>query len=85
MNAATGEPVKKVSLVTDAGNVETGQGPDRSYSANTDANGQFSMKDVKPGTYVLMGERTGFCARFVWRSQPDAAGKSVNDRFRSGG
>ena len=62
VNAATGEPVRKVSLVLMPvmSRQGQGQGPGGSYSTNTDASGQFSMKDVKPGTYMLMGERTGF-------------------------
>lgn len=58
VNAATGEPVRKVALVLMP--TQSRQGPGGGYSTTTDANGQFSMKDVKPGTYVLMGERTGF-------------------------
>lgn len=58
VNAATGEPLKKVTLLLVP--AQSRQAPSVPWSATTDASGQFAIKDVKPGAYMLMGERTGF-------------------------
>src|SRR5205809_6095856 len=59
LNAVTGEPLRKVNLALMPQQSRQG-GPPSPYSGATDANGQFVMKDIRPGQYGLMAERNGF-------------------------
>ena len=58
MNAITGEPIKRATLVL----VPTNQPrPDASPSMTmSDANGHFAMTNVAPGSYMLTAQRTGY-------------------------
>jgi protocatechuate 3,4-dioxygenase beta subunit len=59
VNAVTGEPVRKASLVLRP--AETNRvGPAQSYAAVTDAAGRFAMKKLNPGGYRLWAARNGF-------------------------
>src|SRR5260221_2938817 len=61
LNSATGEPIKKASLILRRSDVTPSQGNfPASYSTVTDAAGSFSMKDIDPGKYRLSVNRTGF-------------------------
>src|SRR3954447_21128198 len=51
VNAVTGEPIKKANLVLMPSQGRQGRS---SYTATSDANGQFVMKGVAPGAYSLM-------------------------------
>jgi hypothetical protein len=58
---ATGEPVKKASILlrrVDL-NLATGSLP-TTYSTSSDTGGKFAMKDIDPGKYRLTVMRTGF-------------------------
>ena len=56
LNAVTGEPLRKASLV-----LRKGEGrSDAPYAATTDAAGRFVMRPVEPGVYRLAAERNGF-------------------------
>src|SRR5882724_884006 len=62
LNGATGEPVKKASLIlrrVDLSPGTTGFLPP-SYTTATDAGGAFALKDLDPGKYRLSTNRTGF-------------------------
>lgn len=56
VNAATGEPVAKASLLL----VRTDNDWSHNYSGSSDAAGKFVIRDVEPGTYRLRGTRNGF-------------------------
>ena len=61
-NAATGEPLRKVTLTlrrTDGGGPGGPAGP-RSYTATSDSAGAFLIPGVEPGQYRLSARRTGF-------------------------
>ena len=61
-NASTAEPVRKATLrmmrADFVPSPTSGQPP--TYTTSTDAAGRFAMKDIDPGKYRLMVERTGF-------------------------
>ena len=61
-NASTAEPVRKATLrMMRADFVPSPtSGPPPTYTTSTDAAGRFAMKDIDPGKYRLMVERTGF-------------------------
>jgi hypothetical protein len=60
-NAATGEPVRRASIVMMRLDPTPGEsGMPASYSTSSDANGQFSMKDLDPGRYRLTANRNGY-------------------------
>lgn len=61
VNAATGEPLRKANLTMRRADVAMNTtGIPTSYTTSTDDGGQFSMKDIEPGRYRLMVDRTGF-------------------------
>jgi hypothetical protein len=55
-NNASGEPVKKAQLMLRG----MGSSSEPPYGALSDAAGRFSIKDIRPGRYVLTAERNGF-------------------------
>lgn len=57
LNASTGEPLRKANVTLMPSQPAPESGPS---STSTDANGQFSMTGVAPGTYRLMASRNGF-------------------------
>ena len=61
LNAATGEPVAKASLLlmyTDS--TQASYEYSRSYAALSDAAGKFAIRNVDPGRYRLQATRNGF-------------------------
>ena len=54
LNAATGEAVKKVTIVTRALG-----GNNNGASATSDAAGHYKIEGIDPGRYTLMANRTG--------------------------
>ncbi len=58
-NAATGEPLAKVT-VTLRRSRSFGPGVQRNYAATSDASGNFVVTGVAPGSYQLEARRTGF-------------------------
>ncbi len=55
-NAVTGDPIRKVKIT-----FSPGMGPEaNSYSATSDAEGRFVLKDLAPGTYRLWAEKAGY-------------------------
>jgi hypothetical protein len=75
LNIATGEPLKKASLVLTP--TQPRQGPIAPYSTTSDANGQFTIKDVKPGSYMLMAERNGFVRSSYGARGPGQQGSTL--------
>jgi protocatechuate 3,4-dioxygenase beta subunit len=55
-NAATGAPVKKAELVLTRIDAD----PQTTYSAATDRDGKFAMRDIEPGKYRLSIRANGF-------------------------
>jgi Carboxypeptidase regulatory-like domain len=55
---ASGEPLKKATVEVIAEDQKEGA----NYTATTDADGRFQVKEVKPGRYNLFVERTSFIA-----------------------
>lgn len=68
-NAATGEPLKRVSIV--ARPVNPGTDP-VSFSSSTDAEGKFKMQEMEPGAYRISAEKPGF-VRTEYGSRPGLA------------
>jgi 5-hydroxyisourate hydrolase-like protein (transthyretin family) len=63
VNAATGEPLRRVSVTLMRADPNPGElGPPVSYSTSSNGNGQFTMKDIEPGKYRLTAARNGFVA-----------------------
>src|SRR5262249_2903964 len=61
LNAATGEPVKKASLILRRADPSPNtMGFPTAYTTATDSGGAFAMKDIEPGKYRLSVNRTGF-------------------------
>ena len=61
LSAATGEPVKRASLILRRTDLAPNSGTvPTSYSSATDTGGGFAMKDIEPGKYRLSVSRTGF-------------------------
>jgi protocatechuate 3,4-dioxygenase beta subunit len=61
LNAATGEPVEKVSLFlmrTDSTQISYDW--TRSYGASSDSVGRFAIRNIAPGRYRLRASRNGF-------------------------
>jgi hypothetical protein len=66
LNAVTGEPLRRASIVLMRADVTPGEaGLPLTYSTSSNANGQFSMKDIEPGKYRLNVTRNGF-VQFVY-------------------
>jgi hypothetical protein len=60
-SAASGEPVKRASLILRRTDLTPNSGGlPISYSTATDTGGGFAMKDIEPGKYRLSVSRTGF-------------------------
>jgi hypothetical protein len=58
VNAVTGEPIKRATLVLVPANQPR---PDNAPSSTTsDANGRFAMSNIAPGSYMLSADRTGY-------------------------
>jgi hypothetical protein len=58
VNAVTGEPIKRASLILIPANQPR---PDSSpFMTTSDANGHFAMTNITPGSYMLNAERTGY-------------------------
>jgi protocatechuate 3,4-dioxygenase beta subunit len=60
LNAATGELVSKANLILQHADSSRNTGFPVSYTTATDAAGAFAMKDIEPGKYRLLVNRTGF-------------------------
>src|SRR5690242_8932801 len=57
-NSITGEPLAHVRIRLYLPSANSGDAG--AYRAMTDAEGQFAIASIRPGTYVLSGERRGF-------------------------
>lgn len=68
-NAATGEPLKRVSII--ARPVNPGSDP-VSFSSSTDAEGKFRMQEMEPGAYRISAEKPGF-VRTEYGARPGLA------------
>ena len=61
VNAVTGEPIRRADISLIRSEPRQGEtGPPTSYSAQSNSSGQFAMKDIEPGKYVLTGKRKGY-------------------------
>jgi len=56
VNSVNGEPVRRAVVIARAQDAERGQ----SYAAETDANGQFAIGDMEPGSYLVSASNQGF-------------------------
>jgi Carboxypeptidase regulatory-like domain len=59
VNALTGEPVRKATVILRAHDQEHAL----SYADETDSNGHFSISDVAPGEYAVIAEHSGYFVR----------------------
>src|SRR5205085_7198488 len=66
LNAATGEAVKKVTIVTRALG-----GNNNGASATSDAAGHYKIEGIDPGRYTLMANRTGFVNQIYGAKGPN--------------
>jgi protocatechuate 3,4-dioxygenase beta subunit len=60
LNSATGEPLRKASVVLRRAGGDVGSGAGSVYGATSDAAGYYVISGVEPGQYRLMAERNGF-------------------------
>jgi hypothetical protein len=61
VNAVTGEPIRRANISLIRSEPRQGEpGPPTSYSAQSNSSGQFAMKDIEPGKYVLTVNRNGY-------------------------
>ena len=68
-NAATGETLKKVTVVVN--------GHGKNLTGETDEKGQFSFDNLDPGKYTLMGQKNGFAPGFYGARGNSLAGTPV--------
>jgi len=59
LNAVTGEPVRRTTIMLMRADPTPGE-PPLAYTTASNAEGQFTMKDVEPGRYRLTATRNGF-------------------------
>lgn len=59
VDKSTGRPLSSVQIHLISGDF-AGGGNDSSYGATSDRDGRFSVTDMKPGSYLVLLERTGF-------------------------
>ena len=61
VNAVTGEPIRRASVLMMRSDPVPGEtGPPTSYSTQSNATGQFAIKDIEPGKYRLAVNRNGY-------------------------
>ena len=61
VNAVTGEPIRRADISLIRSEPRQGEtGPPTSYSAQSNSSGQFAMKDIEPGKYLLTVNRNGY-------------------------
>jgi uncharacterized GH25 family protein len=60
LNAITGEPVKKASVLM----FQTGQSRPAGYSTTTSTGGRFVFEDLQPGKYQINVSHSGFAAPY---------------------
>jgi protocatechuate 3,4-dioxygenase beta subunit len=78
LNAATGEPLRKVSISLRRLDARGGGGPGGiSYAATTDASGRYTISGIEPGRYRLSAERAGFVDQQYGAKGPSQAGSAV--------
>ena len=86
-NAVTGEPVKNTHLLLHrAGVSPNGTHSPTNYSASTDENGRFALKEIEPGNYRLVAMRLGFVSTEFGSREPMGVGTilSVDPAQHSG-
>jgi len=59
-NLATGAPLRKAEIMLRGTERATAGAMPNTYTATSDAGGNFSIKDIEPGKYRLSAQRTGF-------------------------
>jgi hypothetical protein len=75
VNAVTGEPIRRVSLILIPSNQPR---PDASPAMTmSDATGHFAMTNIAPGTYMLTAERTGYVRATYGARGPMRPGTSI--------
>jgi hypothetical protein len=79
LNGVTGEPLKKAALTLQGMGV-----PDQPHGAVTDAGGQFAIKDIDPGNYLLSIERNGFVSQQYGSHAPNRPGTALTLSRASG-
>lgn len=78
VNAKTGEPLRKVLVTLRPSGPGGGQGgPGGGAAASSDSSGQFRIAGVPPGTYTLIGERTGFVRGAYGEEQPGGQARTI--------
>lgn len=69
VKAGTGEPLKKARVV-----LRKAEGRDPPDGTATDAAGQFVLKDIEPGHYLLWVERNGYVRQEYGQRNPERSG-----------
>jgi protocatechuate 3,4-dioxygenase beta subunit len=78
VNAATGAPVRKASVVMNRTDLQGRINvPPPSYSTVTDASGKFTMKGIEPGKYRISVTRNGFVTATYGARGPNRPGAMV--------
>ncbi len=76
-NLATGEPLTKTTLLMVRAGGGGGGGRRQPYSASTDAEGRFKLKDIEPGSYQFSATRNGFVRQEYGAKQTGRRGKPL--------
>lgn len=80
VNALSGTPLTKAHIIINR--VNRGgpmpMGSRNSYSATTDASGNFTVTGIEPGTYRLNADRTGFLSGQYNARRPGASGTPLD-------
>jgi hypothetical protein len=64
VNTVTGDPIRRASISMIRSERAPGEtGPPTSYSTQSNSSGQFTMKDIEPGKYLLTVTRTAVMHR----------------------
>ena len=83
LNAAAGTPLSKATLTLMRADISPGTGsPLTNFTASTDAEGRFAMRDIEPGRYRLRANRTGFVAMDYNARSPNRSGTMLTSVAR---
>src|SRR5262245_19116414 len=78
VNAASGEPVKKATILLRRADPPQPNTIPASYSTSTEAAGKFSMKDIEAGRYRLTVNRGGFVMAEYGSKGPGRPGTTLS-------
>jgi hypothetical protein len=60
VSAVTGEPIRRASVSLIRSELAPGETEPTTYSTQSNSGGQFALKDIEPGKYLLTANRSGY-------------------------